>query len=165
MIHKRQWAGLLNPREDNMKFILAACMALVAAALPALAGEPVTYSVHEDIEDVLFSVENEIIGRGLKIDSINHVSTMLDRTAADVGAANKIYRKAEIFNFCSATLSREMMAADPKNINYCPYRIFVYATAAKPDVTVVGHDTFPEGPMKKVENFLDGIVRDALGLD
>jgi len=148
-----------------MKFILATCVALVATALPALAGEPVTYSVREDIEDVLFSVENEIIGRGLKIDNVNHVSTMLDRTAADVGATGKIYRKAEIFNFCSATLSREMMAADPKNINFCPYRIFVYATAAKPDITVVGHDSFPDGPMKKVEHLLDGIVRDALGLD
>ncbi len=148
-----------------MRLLMAAVTAGAFMSGPAPAGQPVTYTVNEDVEDVLFSVENEIIGRGYKIDNVNHVGEMLDRTAKDVGATRRVYREARIFNFCSATLSREMMEADPRNINFCPYRIFVYATVAEPDKTVVGHDTFPEGEMKKVEALLDSIVRDALGLN
>lgn len=146
-----------------MKKLLAPLVASAFLASPAYAGGAVTYTVNDNIDDVLFSVENEIIGRGLKIDTVNHVSEMLDRTAADVGATKRIYTKAEIYSFCSATLSREMMEADPANISYCPYRIFVYATPEKPQQTTVGHDTFPAGKMKKVEALLDQIVRDAIG--
>ncbi len=142
---------------------VTAFVSLLLSAHAALADGAVSYTVDQDIEDVLFAVENEIIGRGLKVDNVNHVSDMLDRTAADVGATRTLYKKAEILSFCSATLSREMMEADPANISFCPYRIFVYATTEAPGSTVIGHDTFPEGPMKKVEALLDGIVKDAIG--
>lgn len=125
----------------------------------------VTYTVEEDIEDVLFAIESEIIGRGYKIDTVSKVGAMLERTRADVGGTRKIFREAQIFSFCSAKLSREMMEIDPANLAYCPYRVFMYATADNPDVSVVGHDIFPEGEMKKVEALLDSIVRDALGIE
>ena len=146
---------------------LALALAIGSAAL-AGQNQPdqyVTYKVEEDIEDVLFAVESEIIGRGYKIDTVSKVGAMLDRTRGDVGGTKKIFRDAQIFSFCSAKLSREVMEIDPANLAYCPYRVFIYATADKPDETVVGHDVFPEGEMKRVEALLDSIVKDALGIE
>lgn len=140
-------------------------LALWIFAAAANAGPVNSFQVTEDIDDVLFSIENEIIGRGLKVDHVNHVSDMLDRTQADVGATRKIYRMAQVLSFCSATLSREMMEADPANLQFCPYQIYVYATTEQPDVTIVGFDSFPEGEMKKVEALLESIVKDAIGID
>ncbi len=122
----------------------------------------VSYTVNQTMDDVLFAVENEIIGRGLKIDTVNHVGDMLDRTGADLGATKKIFTDAQIFSFCSAVLSREMMEANPLNIAYCPYRIFVFSTPSEPDKTTVGFNGFPDTEMRKVGALLDRIIRDAL---
>ena len=146
------------------------CFASVLAAgllwtTSALAGPAVDYTTDEDIEDVLFSIENEIIGAGLVVDHVSHVGDMLARTQMDVGATKSLYRKAEVLTFCSATLSREMMEINPANLSFCPYKIYVYATVDAPDVTHIGHDSFPDNEMKKVEAFLNGLVRAAIGLD
>ena len=147
-----------------MKLHLAPLLAFLLAT-PAMADKAITYIVQEDIEDVLFSLESEIIGRGLKIDNISHVGTMLDRTAMDVGATEKIFFRAQVFSFCSATVSREVMQVNPANLAYCPYTIFAYTTPDAMDTTVVGHDDYPENEMQAVEDLLSGIVRDALELD
>jgi len=148
-----------------MRTALFTTLASLALATTLHADVTMNYSVEEDIDDILFAVENEIIGRGLVIDHISHVGDMLVRTQMDVGATKTIYRKAEVITFCSATLSREMMEINPANLTFCPYKIFVYATIDQPDVTHIGHDTFPEGEMKKVEAFLSEIVKDAIGQD
>ena len=147
-----------------MKLHLAPLLAFLLAT-PAMADKAITYIVQEDIEDVLFSLESEIIGRGLKIDNISHVGTMLDRTAMDVGATEKIFFRAQVFSFCSATVSREVMQVNPANLAYCPYSIFAYTTPDAMDTTVVGHDDYPENEMQAGEDLLSGIVRDALELD
>lgn len=131
----------------------------------AHAQDMVSFTVEEGIEDVLFSVENEIIGRGLKIDSVSHVGAMLDRTGLDLGATEKIFYMAEVFSFCSATTSREVMEVNPANIAYCPYTIFVYTTPDAMDKTTVGHSAYPEGEMQIVQELLTGIVKDALMID
>ena len=146
---------------------LALALLLGGAALAGQNGQNDygTYQVEEDIDDVLFALENEIIGRGLKIDTVSHVATMLERTRLDVGGTKKIFREAQIFSFCSAKLSREMMEINPANLAFCPYKIFIYATLDAPDTTVVGHDIFPEGEMKKVEALLDSIIKTGLDLE
>lgn len=146
---------------------LALALAIGGAALAGQNGkdEYVTYTVEEDIDDVLFAVENEIIGRGLKIDTVSKVATMLERTRLDVGGTKKIFREAQIFSFCSAKLSREMMEINPANLAFCPYKVFIYATQDAPDTTVVGHDIFPEGEMKKVEDLLQSIIKTALEIE
>ncbi len=148
-----------------MKRSLLYICACLMFATSASAGDAITYTVEEDIEDILFAVESEIIGRGLKIDSVSHVGAMLDRTALDVGATEKIYYRAQVFNFCSATTSRKVMEINPANISYCPYGIFVYTTPDAMNKTTVGHVSFPEGEMKLVEELLNGIVKDALEID
>ena len=66
---------------------------------------------------------------------------------------------------CSAVLSRKMMEADPMNIAFCPYDIFVMVRPETPDTTTIGFRSFPEGAMKQVEAMLDGLAKAAIGLE
>ena len=61
-----------------------------------------------------------IEGRGLVINYVSHIGDMLERTGADIGATRQVFAKAEIIEFCSAGLSRQMMELDPHNIVLCP---------------------------------------------
>lgn len=128
-------------------------------AVPAMAQEVVTTPFNGSFEDATFAVENAIVGEGLVIDFTSHVGEMLNRTGADVGSDVKIFDAADIFLFCSAQVSREVMEANPMNIAHCPYSIFV---ADQDGEVVIGHRTYPEGEMQKVEVLLDGIVKSAL---
>ncbi len=142
-------------------FTLPAAMAtaLSLAALPASAGEGYkTYSYDGSFEDATFSVENAIIGEGLVVDYVSHVGEMLARTGADVGSEVHLFDNAQIFVFCSASLSRKMMEADPMNIAYCPYGIFVSDRAGE---VVIGYRELPEGIMQEVEALLDRIAAEA----
>ncbi len=156
---------MIIQRRDNMKRLLTALIAGLCLSGAASAEKAMLYSVEEDIEDVLFALESEIVGRGLKIDSVSHVGAMLDRTAMDVGATEKIFFRAEVFSFCSATVSRQVMEVNPANLAYCPYTIFAYTTPDAMGTTVVGHDDYPNNEMQIVEDLLSGIVKDALGLE
>jgi len=139
------------------KFALALIAALMTT--PATAGDiAVTYDYDGAFEDATFSVENTIIGRGLVIDYVSHTGEMLNRTAADVGSETRIFDAAEIFMFCSAVLSRKMMEANPMNIAFCPYSIFV---ADQNGSVVIGYRTYPEGDMQEVQALLDSIAREA----
>ncbi len=125
----------------------------------------ITYSVDQDVDDVLFVIESEIVRLGLKIDSISHVGTMLKRTGVDLGATKQIFTRAEVFSFCSATVSRRVMEANPNNLVFCPYTIFVYVAPGNNGKTEVGFSDYPPNEMYIVEDLLDGIVREALELD
>ena len=138
---------------------LSLCAVLSATALSAYAQEAVTYPFDGSFEDATFSVENAIIGRGLVIDYVSHTGEMLNRTAEDVGSDKMLFDGADIFLFCSAQLSREVMEADPMNIAHCPYGIFV---AEMDGEVLVGHRSYPEGEMQKVENLLTEIIQDAI---
>ena len=106
------------------------------------------------------AVEAAIIGKGLVIDYRSHVGEMLNRTAADVGSAVKVYDNADVFLFCSAVLSRKVMEADPMNIAHCPYGIFVMD---REGAVSIGYRQMPEGPMQEVQALLDAISREAAG--
>ncbi|KAG1649328.1 5-aminolevulinate synthase [Nymphon striatum] len=144
-----------------MKLAMVTAIALFAS--PATAGEhSITYPFDGDFEDATFAVESAIVGRGLVIDWVSHTGEMLERTRGDVGSDVVLFDGADIFQFCSAQLSRKVMEADPMNIAFCPYGIFVADQAG--DV-IVGYKTFPEGPMQEVQALLDDIVKEALHLD
>ncbi len=116
-------------------------------------------------DDAAFGLETAIIGRGLVVDHVSHVGEMLNRTAGDVGATDQIYDRADVYLFCSATLSRRMMEADPSNIAHCPYGVFVYELADSAGTVQIGYREMPEGPMQEVEQLLDAIAREAAGQD
>jgi hypothetical protein len=96
------------------RFFLAACLGVIGT-LAAAEGATV-YPFDGSFEDATFSVESAIIGKGLVIDYVSHTGEMLNRTGADVGSDVALFSEADIFVFCSASLSREVMEADPMNI-------------------------------------------------
>lgn len=147
-----------------MKHFLGAA-ALAMAATGALADGIVSYDTDQSFDDVVFGLENAILDAGLVIDSVSHTGDMLERTKADVGSDVTIFTQADIFSFCSAKISREVMEANPMNVVFCPYDIFVIVRPETPDTTTIGFRSYPEGEMKKVEKMLDDIARAAIGID
>ncbi|CTQ52450.1 hypothetical protein LP7551_00968 [Roseibium album] len=132
-------------------------LALCLLASPALA-EPAMVKFDGSFDDATFAVESAIVDRGLVIDYVSHVGEMLNRTGADVGSGKTIFENADIFLFCSAVISRQVMEADPMNIEHCPYGIFVTETA---DGVMIGHRQYPDGSMQKVDALLREIVAEA----
>jgi len=110
-----------------MKKFLALC-ALMCLPLSALAAESYTvlFKAQGSYQDIRDNLQMAIEGKGLKITNTNKIAAMLDRTGKDIGETTLIYEGAEQFEFCSATISRHMMEADPHSIVMCPYSIVVY---------------------------------------
>lgn len=144
-----------------MKHIILTA-ALTCAAQIAIAQDMVTYHTDQSFDDVVFGLESAILDRGLLVDHISHVGEMLERTRTDVGSDVVIFSQADVYSFCSARLSRKMMEADPMNIAFCPYDIFVAVTPDAPTQTTIGFRQFPDGPMQEVQALLDSIVKSAL---
>ena len=141
-----------------MRFAITTAAPLLFSTF-AHAEEVVTRGFDGSFEDATFAVESAILDRGLVIDFVSHVGEMLNRTGEDVGSEKMIFKAADIFIFCSAVVSRQVMEADPMNIAHCPYGVFV---AEADDGVIVGHRTYPDGPMEKVETLLSDIVDEAV---
>ena len=90
---------------------------------------------------------------------------MLERTREAVGSDVVLFDEADVYSFCSAQLSREAMEADPMNIGFCPYDIFVMVRHDAPDTTTIGFRAYPEGEMQKIHDLLDGLARSAIGME
>ena len=144
---------------------LAAIAIFTLAAVPAVAEAPITFTVEDSFDNVAFAVESAIIGEGLVIDYISHVGEMLERTRGDVGGTTTVFSQADIYLFCSALVSRKVMEADPTNLQYCPYGIFVSESPETPGTITVGFRDYPDGPMQDVEDLLEGIVTKALAIE
>ena len=146
-----------------MKMILLAAGLTLAATVAGAGDSAVSYTVEQDYDDVIFGLENAITDKGLVIDAVSHVGDMLERTKADVGSDVTIFTRAEVYSFCSAALSRKVMEADPMNLQFCPYGIFVMQKPGDEGKTTIGYRTMPEGVMKEIEAMLDEIVKEAIG--
>jgi uncharacterized protein (DUF302 family) len=141
--------------------VLAGVFGLVSAtASLAVAEEAFVYPFDGTFDDATFAVESAIVGEGLVIDHVSHIGDMLNRTGADVGSDKILFKNADIFLFCSALISRQVMEADPMNITHCPYGIFVLEND---DGVMVGHKDYPDGSMQAVENLMQQIVAEAVG--
>jgi hypothetical protein len=142
---------------------------LVASSASGVAQDVKTYKKKGSYEDVKFELNDAIIRRGLAIDYTGAIGKMLERTGADVGSTKKIYANAEFFMFCSAKLSRDMIEANPVNVGYCPYVVFLYEAATTPGEIVVGYrrptaagDAASSAALGAIDTLLDGIVKDAV---
>jgi len=129
------------------------------------------YTTKGSFDDVRQDVEIAITNRGLVVDHVSHISDMLERTGKDLGLPGNIFGKAESLQFCSATVSRRMMQADPSNIVFCPYGIVVYTLPKDPKTVYVGYrrpelvgSEASKASLKAVEELLDGIVKEAVNL-
>ena len=138
------------------RLMFAALFGLVANT--AHAQEAVTIPFEGSFDDATFAVESAIVGRGLVIDYVSHVGEMLNRTGADVGSDRMIFANADIFMFCSAVVSRDVMETDPMNIVHCPYGIFV---ADQDGDVMIGYRVYPDGEMQQVQSLLGEIAQEA----
>ncbi len=137
--------------------------ALFAAALgttilgfgSAAMAQAITMDYDGSFDDATFGVENAIVDKGLVIDYVSHVGEMLNRTGADVGSDVTIFDNADIYLFCSAVTSRKVMEANPDNVAFCPYSVFVTDKDGKVEI---GYQDYPDGPMDLVEELLQEIV-------
>ena len=86
-----------------------------------------------------------------------------DRFIDGVDLSPVLFEGADIYSFCSATVSRQVMEADPMNIVHCPYHIFVMTQPDTPGVTTIGYRDFADASMDPVEELLDTIAREAIG--
>ena len=154
-------------------FRLAALLVpfLIAGGAHAAGPEGVaSYAVEGAFADVRQDLADAIIHRGYVIDYEAKIGDMLTRTAGDVGATKTIYANAEAMQFCSAVVSRRAMEADPANIAFCPYVLFVYERADQTGTVNVGFRKMPEvgsdasrEALAAVNALLDEIVREAAG--
>jgi uncharacterized protein (DUF302 family) len=158
-----------------VRVMLATCLSAMTALFAATAradGDNVTvYVVDGEYADVLQDTADAIVNRGFKIDHRSYVGDMLARTGAAVGSSKKIYTDAQLLQFCSAVYSRRTMEANPANIAYCPYVIFVYERADKPGTIHVGFRRLDEAgsaasrsALAAVNAILDAIVREGAGM-
>jgi len=120
-------------------------------------------------EDVRDAVDMAITGRGMVVNNVSHVGDMLERTGKELGAIKQIFLKAEILEFCSAVVSRNMMESDPDNIVFCPYVISIYVVPEKPNEVRVAYrkpliagSPASQKALKAVDELLSGIVKDAM---
>lgn len=125
------------------------------------------YEVEGSYVDVREDLESAITGKGLVISGVSHIGKMLQRTGKDLGLGGPIYSHAEAINFCSATLSRNMMQTDPTNIVFCPYIISIYSLPDDDNKVYIAYRRPPVLPTKEstealtaVENLLKSIIED-----
>ncbi|WP_071673456.1 DUF302 domain-containing protein [Nioella nitratireducens] len=143
-----------------MRQLSLAALLVAAGTTGALAQQAVTYSFDGSFDDAAFGVESAIVGRGLVIDYTSHVGEMLERTRADTGSDVVIFDNADIYLFCSALVSRDVMEADPMNIVNCPYSVFVTDMDGQ---VQIGYRVMSEPSMAPVQDLLDAIAREAAG--
>ncbi len=153
----------------SLFLILALFTSACASAESSRADYMKLYTVKGTFEDVREYIELAITDRGMIINNVSHIGNMLARTGKDLGASKKIFEKAEALEFCSATLSRRMMEADPHNIVFCPYIIAIYTLPGETDTVYVAYRRpLPVGSpesraaLQAVEKLLDDIIRDAV---
>ena len=154
-----------------LRTVLMAFLMVASTSFAADPGALVTYSKQGKFEDVRDDLKLAIESKGLVIDYQSYLNRMLERTGKDVGSAQPIYLDAQAFVFCSASLSRRTMEADPLNAAMCPYAMVVFATAREPGKVHVAYRRpwRPDGSaaskaaLKEVEKLLDSIARQAAG--
>ena len=136
------------------------CLALLTTAAHADSGI-VKKKVAASFDDTRDAITLAIEGRGLVINYVSHIGDMLARTGADIGATRQIYGQAEIVEFCSAALSRQIMESDPHTIVQCPFAIAVYTLPGEDGKTWLAYRRPVGAAASLVTPLLQAIVDDA----
>lgn len=125
-------------------------------------------SKQASFEETREAVKIAITDRGMVINNFSYIGNMLKRTGKDLGNNKPVYRHAEALEFCSATVSRAMMEADPHNIVFCPYVIAIYEIADTPGTITIAYrrpqivgDAQSRESLTAVDKLLQAIVKDA----
>ncbi len=125
-----------------MKRLIILFVLVTIAAVRGASAQPAhlrLLSTEGEFEEVKLFVQDAIVGQGLTINYNGDIGLMLSRTRAATGSSKVIYKNAEFFLFCSATISRGTMEADSTNIAFCPYIVYFYELDAEAGKVYVGY--------------------------
>lgn len=105
------------------------------------------------------SIENE----GLVVGAVIPFRDMLVRTGGETGSP---YRDAEVIQFCSSIVARQIVLEDPEQIAFCPMMVAIYVTKAQPEIVVMAYRRPAEGSSARqaAAQLLEKIVRRAVEL-
>ncbi|MBX9810267.1 MAG: DUF302 domain-containing protein [Burkholderiales bacterium] len=151
--------------------ILAMMMSFAAMPVGADAAAPgiVIHSTKGQFDEVKDRVVMAVENRGMVLNYTARVGDMLERTGKDLGRERRVYTHAEVLEFCSATLSRDTMEADSRNIVFCPYTIAIYALPKEPGKVYLSYRkpvALGSGQsikaLRAIEKLLEDIVSEAL---
>lgn len=149
--------------------VLLGALAVAAGAAKAADGEVVIRATAGQFAEVKERVTHALENRGLVLNYTARIGDMLERTGKDLGRVQPVYRRAELLEFCSASLSRDTMEADPHNIVFCPYAIAIYTLPKEPGRVYVSYrkpathgSKQSQKSLRAVEKLLEGVVREAL---
>lgn len=157
-----------------MRILTLALVLFVSSSAHAL--EPIKDTVHQvlyktegSFEDVKENIRLSIEGQGLVINYTAQVGGMLERTGKDLGHIDHTYLGGDVMEFCSADLTRKMVAVDPTNLVFCPYAVHLYERVAEPGVIYVGYkrpqsvgSEASQVALKTIDDLLSNIVIEAL---
>jgi uncharacterized protein (DUF302 family) len=125
-----------------------------------------TRQINGSFEDVYFDLKNSTVDEGLVIESILHVSDILHRAGMDAGSTKAVYLNGQTLGFCSASLSRAAVNADPHNLTFCPYSIFIFEVTDTPNIITVGYrkltgatNAQSKKTLGSINKLLDSIVK------
>lgn len=143
---------------------------LIAVLSHAALATPVINKTKGTFEEVKETLTNALTNRGMVVNNVAHIGDMLARTGKDLGKTNPIFVKAEAIEFCSATVSRATMEANPHNIAYCPYVIALYVLPKEPNTVYITYRK-PEGKEPKasqaslgeIDKLLRELVKETIG--
>jgi len=130
----------------------------------------VIYSVQGDYDEVWEDLKLALNDRGLVISSVSHVGEMIDRTGRALGRTRKVFAKANVMEFCSAIVSRNMLEQDPHLIAFCPYQIMVYSLPDEERKIYLSYrrpiwkEREDQAVLDSVERLVDGIIHDVIEL-
>lgn len=117
---------MFDLEREMKKFFALAVLGLAAGMAVAADNYAVIFKAQGNYTDVRDFIRTGIESEGLVINNMGHIADMLERTGKDIGATRQVYESGEQFEFCSSSLSRAMMEADPHAIALCPFIISVY---------------------------------------
>lgn len=120
--------------------ILLTLLLLVWATAHGAEGSRAVFQTKGSFDEVKQTLELAIGNQGLVIAHWSEVAEMLARTGEDLGLGKPVYLHGGVVEFCSATLSRKMMEADPTNMVLCPYAIAIYVLPAAPDTVYLAYE-------------------------
>ncbi len=168
----------------------------ISLSINTYANSVVNIVVNDNYADVRDNLVDAIEQKSIKISKIFHASDMLDRTKGDVfnmsnmysklqgnidkvfnmsnyDADNKnlvpkkVYKKAEIIEFCSADISHELVLANPLNIAVCPFKIAIFSLRDSPQQThiiynkLTAFDNNSKAAIAKANNLIKSLAESA----
>lgn len=150
-----------------MKLYFLLLAGLIFGGYASASDDPiVTHKVEGKFHEVAHNIRAAILGKGIHIAHVLPASGMLSRTGTAYGYEKPVYAHAELYEFCSASISHKLARQNPDNIVLCPFTIGVYTVFDEPGIVRITY-RIPTGKpgseeaVQEVVDLMSSIVEDA----